>query len=193
MREPPEKIPVPLPASSIAQIKGEFKRKAAMLLALGHSYKQIARKLGYKSEKTIYQWLRDDPQMFAAVAREVQVRTAGEMGRNISKLIKIRDTSENDMASIRAIDGLDVRAGLALPGRENQIINIQIGGQQVNLSDMSGKDLDTLIRDAAQRLGPEVEKIIEAELVDAKPEPDLAGERVGTDGAAPATPEAPKG
>ena len=180
-----KKLPgVPEPTSLKEMQDQTMAEKVAALLAVGISQAEIQRQLGMSPNK-LYRLMDKHPEIVRKVHDDVKKRATLMRHKTLSRLEEIRDQDDNLNAAVKAADAIDKRAGINFQEHESGV-TVQIFGESVKVGDTRGSDLREIAREMAARLGPEYERIIEAEF-----SLDSAREgKVGEPGRAPGgTPE----
>jgi transposase-like protein len=172
--------PAKKPLTLRAQQKLIVAEKVAALLAEGVTQAEICRTIGMASN-TLYRLMDDHPEIMKKIHQDVRHRATLSRHRVLTRLEEILEQDENPFAALRAGEAIDKRAGMTFEQAESGV-TVQIFGESVKVGDYGAGDLRALAMEMAGRLGPDFEKVIDAEF-------SLQSSREGKDGDEGGAPE----
>lgn len=109
--------------------------------------------------------VRDTPGLADEVNSLLQAAAVGERPTNFALFKAARSKAKRWYDKMEAAKYLDALAGLRLTKQDGVSTVVLINNHQVNIASASARDLEAVMRKAAQRSGnPEVVKLIEAKV-----------------------------
>ena len=135
--------------------------KLGELLASGMSQAEICRQLDW-SPKKLYRLCDQYPEIIRGIHADVQKKAALKGHRVIERFGEILDQSDNLNAAVKAGQALREAAGWTLKKHESGV-TVNIFGENVNVNTLTGRQMEDLALAMAKDLGPETEKVINAE------------------------------
>jgi transposase-like protein len=170
-----------------AQQRAIVAQKVAQKLAEGVTQAEICRETGM-APNTLYRLMDDHPEVMKKIHDDVRKRATLSRHRVLTRLEDVLEQNEDLSAVLRAGKMIDERAGMTFE-QADRGVSIQIFGQNVNVQDLQGSDFEELARKLGAKLGPDGERVVDAEF---SVNSDPRGGEGGDEGGGPAgTPEAP--
>lgn len=179
------------PVTALSPAKPTNLAAAAKEVKQGWRVEDVALRYGL-DVRGLVAFLKENAETVRDLNDNVRLRAATQREKNLDALIALRDGAKNDMARIKAIQAIDERAGLSFE-KQTGGVSITVFGQSVNVKDLEGSEIEEFARALSAKLGPEAERVVDAEFSVAGPARegeggDTGGSPAGTPQGDPASP-----